>query len=694
ALEVVWLRFLQLFVIGTGLNFALILATVLLGITLGALAAGRALGRWPHADNALSVAALAAAFALVFAYIAMDRIEPLATTGRPQGVALLVAWVALPTCMASGALFTLAGAALQREMGDDVRASASLTLANTMGGMVGAALGGFVLLPQLGMERSFFLLALSYVAVSLLGLRPPYSRRLRIGLAGAGALAGLVLALFPFGLMENHYLKRLRRAHDPQATLAAMREGRTETIQYLRRDFLGEPLSFRMLTNRYSMSATSDVAQRYMRLFVYWALAVRPEPERALLISYGVGTTADALTEVSSLRSIDVVDISADVLALAPVPFPPPEVDPLRDPRVRVHVEDGRFFLQASGQTFDLITAEPPPLKVAGVVSLYTQEYFEHMRGRLAPGGVVTYWLPVYQVHPDEARTVVRGFCNAFPDCTLWNAAALEWMLAGTRDALRPVDEEAFTRPWRDPAVGPRLREIAVESPESLGTAFLADAEQLRAWAGPGEPLIDDYPQRLASHNRELPLAEYVRFMDAADARRRFAASRYVATVWPPGLRARTDAHFEWQGVVNAQLLSAYGSAPPPGLGDLQRVLGRPGFTTLATWIMDSSPREQAILDRVLARGAADPPAGPQAVRNLLKRDYAAAGPLLETAARSEPQKRWSQLRALNALLGGDKAQALRLANELRSRPGAPPDPQFVQWLEANLATPSVVSGR
>ena len=34
---------------------------------------------------------------------------------------------------------------------------------------------------------------------------------------------------------------------------------------------------------------------------------------------------------------------------------------PLQDPRVRVHIEDGRQFLQATGRRFDLITGEPPP---------------------------------------------------------------------------------------------------------------------------------------------------------------------------------------------------------------------------------------------------------------------------------------------------------------------------------------------
>jgi spermidine synthase len=56
-------------------------------------------------------------------------------------------------------------------------------------------------------------------------------------------------------------------------------------------------------------------------------------------------------------------------------------------------VEDGRFFLQTSAASFDLITGEPPPPKAAGIVNLYSREYFQLLHDRLNDGGVATYWL-------------------------------------------------------------------------------------------------------------------------------------------------------------------------------------------------------------------------------------------------------------------------------------------------------------
>ena len=285
------------------------------------------------------------------------------------------------------------------------------------------------------------------------------------------------MGLFPFGLMDNRYLARVvRRFSGDGSRPLALREGLTETVLIMRKDVLGEPLSYRLVTNGFSMSGTGMVSDRYMKLFVYWPVAVHPRIDRALLISYGAGTTAQALADTAGLKSIDVVDISREILAMAPLLFPPPQRTPLQDPRVRVHVEDGRFFLATSDRRFDLITAEPPPPKNAGIVNLYSREYFQLVHDRLAEGGVSTHWLPVFILEPRDSRAIIKAFCSVFEDCSLWSGVGLNWMLAGSRGGLGAVTEEEFGRQWRDPVVGPNLRAEGLESPEIVGTTFIGDA--------------------------------------------------------------------------------------------------------------------------------------------------------------------------------------------------------------------------
>ena len=168
ALEVVWFRFMTLFVISTGLAFTFMLAVILTGIGLGGLIAGLLLGKHPAMSRFVGVVALACGIVCIANYAAFQ-------IGLPNGLWTLdwslILSVSLrlmfPTSLLSGVLFTWLGDAANREIGNETRTTGLLTLANTTGAMVGAFVGGFVLLPDLGMERSLFLLAAGYGAVAL-----------------------------------------------------------------------------------------------------------------------------------------------------------------------------------------------------------------------------------------------------------------------------------------------------------------------------------------------------------------------------------------------------------------------------------------------------------------------------------------------------------------------------------------------
>src|SRR5204863_6746981 len=191
-------------------------------------------------------------------------------------------------------------------------------------------------------------------------------------------------------------------------------EGTSDTLQLLQRDLFGEPYYYRLLTNAFSMSATTPRSQRYMRLFAYLPLAFRPESEDVLLIYYGCGVTADALLHGPNVRRMDVVDISKEVFRLADFYSGINHTNPLHDPRATTFIQDGRFFLQTSPRQYDVISGEPPPPKVAGSVNLYTEEFFSLMKSRLKEGGIATFWLPINQLKLNEAKAILRAFHNAF----------------------------------------------------------------------------------------------------------------------------------------------------------------------------------------------------------------------------------------------------------------------------------------
>ena len=597
-LEVVWFRLLVLHARGSDENFAVMLAVVLAGIAVGGAVAPR-LTRWPIAW----VAVLASA-AVVLGYL---------LAGWPSTGSQLVDYtlpLMLPAAIASGALFTLLGAKLGAGGNNVQPAIGRLTTANTLGAAAGAALAGLVLLPRLGIEPALFVLAAGYVVLALV-LADAIALPLVAGVAA--------LAFFPFGRMQLHLAEAaLPYQFGGAAKVVRTVQGPTTTLQVLRRDRFGEPVSWQLLTDSYSMTGTDRYALRYMQLFAWLPLSLHPEPRRALLISYGAGSTARALLSDPGLRELTIVDLSPEILGTSPLIHG--ERDPLKDPRVHVVMEDGRHFLRTRRSEFDIITSEPPPPLIAGVVNLYSAEYFHALRERLAPGGIATYWLPVVQFKPEGARAVIAAFCDAFPDCTLWVGERSDWVLMGGRDP-RPAHD--IERLWKVPAAAMLMSADGFEHPAQLGATFLADHAQLRDWISGVAPLTDDFPKRIAPalYVHAAP-EEYERWLEPERARRNFESSAWIRAHWPGEAARASVPYFAVQPALNGQVPREVTQALP----HIDRVLRETDLRVPVLWMLDTDRVEVGIVERAVRAGRHDaqfaPVLGAQA---LAERDYARA---------------------------------------------------------------------
>jgi spermidine synthase len=645
ALEVVWFRFLSLFVLSHAVSFALILGAVLAGIALGGLAAAAWLARDAGAYRFAPLVAWTTGGLCVVCYAAFPLVlGPFLADAFPRSLRIVAlgAPLVLPACFASGAFFTLLGARLHANLPSEMVATGSLSFANTLGAALGSLAGGFLLLPLLGMERAMLLLALTYGGIgALLLVGSDTPRRAR----SAGAAVFLAsLTLFPLDAMQRYVRTPVERLGGPGDRIVEVREGLAETIVYVASEALGGTAAHRMFTNAYSMSGTAFFGRRYMKLYVYLPVALHPAPRSALLISYGVGVTAKALTDTAELTSIDVVDISQDILETSHIVFPDPTEHPLRDPRVRVHIEDGRYFLQTSAREFDLITGEPPPPDMAGVVNLYTREYFELVHARLAPGGIASYWLPTHALSDRATRSVLRAFCDAFADCSLWNGSGSDLMMVGTRGAEGPMTEARFAAQWRDPAVAPELAALGFERPEQLGALFIGDADYLRELTRNAAAVVDDRPKRITAAPTSQAGLEGLRLelLDTEEARERFRHSAWVARLWPQRLREASLAYFEWQRLLNLYL---WGLRNPQesSIGDVYRVLSESDLVAPARWLLGSDSDQQ----RIVAHAPPEMRSRPDhqlhlGIRRLSERNYAGALPALRAAEAAPPLRRQS----------------------------------------------------
>jgi spermidine synthase len=573
ALEVIWFRFLRLYVVSLPTAFALMLAVVLAGMGVGGVTAGAIndCGRRPAGDarasrskaatgrnGSLSILLLLASIATLLSYLffpgeliqARTRVFDL----RWWQITLLSTALMFPVALLSGILFPSIVARVQGSVGDRMNSTGITTLVNTTGAAIGPLVASFVLLPGIGYQWSLLVCAAGYVLLGILvNERSSWSIRRPIGLAGIGLCAAVVLLfiIFPFRRAEMHFEHASRPYQvDDQGQVVAhivrRIEGTADTWQLLRRDLFGEPYYYQLLCNAFSMSATSPRNQRYMRLFAYLPLAFRPESEDVLLLCYGCGVTADALLHGTNVKKMDIVDISKEVFHLADFYSGINYSNPLRDPRVRAIVQDGRFFLQASPQLYDIISGEPPPPKLAGSVNLYTTEFFSLMKSRLKEGGIATFWLPISQLKVDESKAILRAFHNAFSNASVWASSDEEWIMMGINGPGRKVEEEEIRQLWSNADSGADLRRVGIEVPQQIGALFVMEGEEIDLITRDVAPLTDIYPKRLTDEpwDDEANSRFAFRYLEAPSAVRRFLHSTLVKAIWPETLNQSLESFF------------------------------------------------------------------------------------------------------------------------------------------------------
>lgn len=564
ALEVVWFRYIILSQVGTSVVFAVMLAIVLVGIALGGLVVSRKqfsvdeARRWLLYLPATSLLSVIAGYA-VFEYVSVHAPTLIYSNQYLFIVPALV--LMLPASVISGMLFPLYGTLLYEHTRINTRATGLLTLANTFGAALGSAVATFFLLPHLGIEMSIAALACCYLALVLLAWYFAGSATLNaVHRYAIPALAVVVsVAIFPYGSLEASYSKTGKWRY-PGERLTYAKEELNATLQYFETDYLGEPISHRLVTNSYSMSSTDFYSKRYMKLFVYLPYMLHPNIEKVLQISYGVGNTAEAVVSLDSVRQFDVVDISADILELSSIIHATTGVFPLQDERTTSHVEDGRFYLQTREESYDLITGEPPPPKNAGIANLYTEEYFALIKQRLKSGGITTYWLPVHNLYPQDALAIIRAFCDVFEDCSLWNGSALDWIMMGSKDGYRPsvTPTLAFSKGSR---LQPLLADLAIEDFSDIAATYMADANDLRALVANTPPVTDDFPHRIEPDFKDV-FARSELFAQLLDVDRReqsFSRSPFVKSLFNPLTVRKAKAGFEDEAKVSAIRTSGYG---------------------------------------------------------------------------------------------------------------------------------------
>ena len=373
-----------------------------------------------------------------------------------------LAVLALPIGL-SGALLPLLFDHLRRDLRDLGAVAGRLYAWNTIGSLLGALLGGYVLLFWLDLHHVYrvALAALAVGAALLTGLVLRRRSPALPALLGAVALAGI--AALPAWSPERLGAGLFRLRQPTQASFLgpdaffAQRARRAAAVLFYDDDpvssvsVLGdEPPENRSLIVNGKPDGNLIADYPTMALSALLPALMAERIESAFVIGWGTGVTTGELGALEETRRVRVAEISPAVIDAAGF-FDAGNLGAIRNPKVDVRIGDAYRTLLQSDERYDLIVSEPSNPWVTGVEMLYSRDFLEAARSRLAPGGVYAQWFHVYESDVAVVELVLRTYASVFPHVSVWFALGSDLLLLGFDRDERALDvrrlEERFARP-------------------------------------------------------------------------------------------------------------------------------------------------------------------------------------------------------------------------------------------------------
>ncbi len=140
------------------------------------------------------------------------------------------------------------------------------------------------------------------------------------------------------------------------------------------------------------------------------------------------------------------------------------------------------------------ITLELPPPSAAGVVNLYSRDFYQLAARRLQENGVVAQWLPLPMQNDEDSRSLVRSFIDVFPYASLWTTEFHEMLLVGSLQPLQ-LDVPRIRQRFEQPEIAAALSAVGIDSAQALLATWITDREGLVRYAGDASPVTDDQPR-------------------------------------------------------------------------------------------------------------------------------------------------------------------------------------------------------
>jgi spermidine synthase len=424
--QVVLTRELLTIFFGNELSIALVLAIWLTAVAVGGAAGARLAPRLRRAERAFGSCQISLALLMPLALLTARRLQPGALTAGQvlgPGSMLLISLATLtPVCLAAGLQFVLAARAAGTYGGRAV--IHTITPVGIVYALeaVGAVLGGFAfhfyLSQHLLALRTLALLGLLNLVSGTTLLRPRLAIRSAFLCLPALLLAPALLAL-------------AARAQQVEiASLHANPRWRGYEILSYRPSKYG-PIAFALREGQLSAFQSGLLLFTFEdhyadEVTAHLPLLQHPDPEQVLLIGGALtGIPREVLKH--PVERLDCVELDPALIRFARDPAvlrrqaSPSGRPALEDPRLHLHLGDGRLFIRGARRRFDVVIVNTPDPTTAALNRFYTRDFFQEARRALRPGGILALGLTGSAVHLSgslllAAATTRHTLSQAFSD--------------------------------------------------------------------------------------------------------------------------------------------------------------------------------------------------------------------------------------------------------------------------------------
>src|SRR3989338_8751584 len=108
---------------------------------------------------------------------------------------------------------------------------------------------------------------------------------------------------------------------------------------------------------------------------------------------------------------------------------------------------------------------------MAGIGYLFTREFYQLAKRRLAPKGIMCQWLQLYRIFPSDVKLMLRTFHQSFPYVTIWTTIQGDLVMVGSLEPFQ-LDYKTLTQRMAAPRVREALAAVHIDRPEVLLRLF------------------------------------------------------------------------------------------------------------------------------------------------------------------------------------------------------------------------------